>query len=151
KDRGTARECFGRGQRGSRGSQGLPRDDITCGPGVRPRPRATSDNRYYVNSLGGLRFLTARPAPLPLAWDVGFFRELGPFRLPRGEREAELVAELPDLVGERLPDLVVVAELEPVPPVELVLRRPRAPEDVQRPDVPLVEGRLRLGVGRRVW
>src|SRR2546427_13238121 len=29
KDRGTARECFGRGQRGSRGSQGLPRDDIT--------------------------------------------------------------------------------------------------------------------------
>ena len=46
KDRGTARECFGRGQRGSRGSQGLPRDDITSGRGVRPRPRATSDKRY---------------------------------------------------------------------------------------------------------
>src|SRR5437870_10642243 len=46
KDRGTARECFGRGQRSSRGSQGLPRDDITSGRGVRPRPRATSDKRY---------------------------------------------------------------------------------------------------------
>ena len=40
KDRGTARECFGRGQRGSRGSQGLPRDghNITSGRGVQPRP-----------------------------------------------------------------------------------------------------------------
>src|SRR2546429_4545159 len=89
-------------------------------------------------------------APLPSARDVGFFGELGPFRLPLGEREAELVAELPDLVGEGLPDLVVVAELEPVLPVELVLRRRRTPEDVQRPDVPLGEGRLRLGAGRRV-
>src|SRR2546422_7359663 len=55
RSRGTARECFGRGQRGF---TRIPRTakrrhNLTSGRGVQPRPRATSDNEYYVNSSGG--------------------------------------------------------------------------------------------------
>src|SRR5947207_1830406 len=80
-------------------------------------------------------------------WDVGFLGELGPLGLPRREAQAELVAELADLVGEGLADLVVVTELELVPPIDLSLGRSGPHEDVHRPDEALVEGRLGLGVG----
>src|SRR5260370_27920547 len=85
-----------------------------------------------------------------LARDVGLFGELGPRGLPRRDGEPELLAELLHFPGEGLADLVVVAELEPVAPVDFVLRRARPPEDVHRADVPLLERRLGLGVGRRV-
>src|SRR5260370_25755909 len=85
-----------------------------------------------------------------LARDVGLFGELGPRGLPRRDGEPELLAELLHFPGGGLAGVVGVAELEPVAPVDLVLRRARPPEDVHRADVPLLERRLGLGVGRRV-
>src|SRR5260370_11349264 len=85
-----------------------------------------------------------------LARDVGLFGELGPRGLPRRDGEPELLAEFLHFPGGGLAGVVGVAELEPVAPVDLVLRRARRPEDVHRADVPLLERRLGLGVGRRV-
>src|SRR3989442_6603569 len=80
KDRGTARECFGRGQRGSRGSQGLPRDDITshlvaaCSPA-----RGLLPIRGIMSTpWAGPGFLTARTAPPPLSLGCGLLRGARP-------------------------------------------------------------------------
>src|SRR6185369_2044032 len=64
-----------------------------------------------------------RRAGIDLAWDVRFFGKLGPDGLPGRDVEAEGATELLDLGGEGLADLVVVAELEAIRPVDLVLGR----------------------------
>src|SRR5437867_13152326 len=76
------------------------------------------------------------------ARNVGFFRQLPPLRLPLGHRQTELFAEVGHLLREGLPNVIVVAKLQPQLPIALVLRRAGPAEDVHRADVPLVEGRL---------
>src|SRR5437867_12080291 len=85
-----------------------------------------------------------------LTRDVRFFRQRVPDRLPLGDAQAELLAEIRHLAGKRLADLVVVAQLQTEAAIELVLRRSRPTEDVHGPDVPAVERCLRLVVRGRI-
>src|SRR5207237_8116684 len=86
-----------------------------------------------------------------LARDVRFFGELVPDGLPLRNGQPELLTEVLHLGGERLADLVVVAELELQLSIDLILRRSGPAEDVHRPDVPLVERGLGFGVGLRIF
>src|SRR5215470_2622328 len=78
------------------------------------------------------------------ARDLRFFGQLLPDGLPDRHLEPEFLAQARHLGGERLAYFVVVARLETVAPIERVLRRARAAEDVHRADVPLGERRLGL-------
>src|SRR5262249_33952742 len=100
---------------------------------------------------GGPEGPVSRGARGTLTRDVGLFRKLGPPGLPLRHGETELLAQLLDLSGEGLADLVVVTELELQPTIYLILRRSRPPEDVHRADVPLGERRLSLVVGSEVF
>src|SRR5713226_5593762 len=84
------------------------------------------------------------------ARDLRFLGQLVPDRLPLGHLQAELLAQSLDLGGEGLADLVIVADLQPVLPVDGVLGRAGSAEDVHGADVPLLEGRLGFVPGRRV-
>src|SRR5262245_33150817 len=93
---------------------------------------------------------TPRGRPGASARDLGLLGKAIPHRLPGRHPEAELLAQSLHLDCELLPDLVVVAELEPILPVQRVLGRARAAEDVHGADVPLGERRLGLVVSGRV-
>src|SRR5215470_1500412 len=103
-------------------------------------------------SAGRSTTVAARRTPLPR--DLRLIGEAIPHWLPLGKMQAHGFRLLLHLVREGLAYLVVVAQLEPIAPVDRVSRRAGTAEDVHGADVPLFEGGLglvvRLGIFREL-
>src|SRR4051794_26948715 len=82
----------------------------------------------------------------PLSGNERLFGHLVRLRLPVRHAQVELLPEAGDILRERLAALVVVALLEGELPVDLVLGRVLAAEDVHRARIPPVERGLQLVV-----
>src|SRR5262245_38127843 len=95
----------------------------------RARGGAALDANQASDGTSGLR--PERPAVS--SRDLSVLRQLFPGGRPRGDGQAYGLGPLGDLGREGVTDLVVVAELQPVLPVEGVFRRAGPPEDVHGP------------------
>src|SRR5262249_25640652 len=86
-----------------------------------------------------------------LAGDLRLFARAVPHPRPLRHRAPARTRLRSHLAGEGLAPLVVVAQLQTVLPVDRVLGRAGAAEDVHGADVPAVERLLRLVVGLGVF